>query len=203
MTASLRRPSYGTRTTVALAALAFAAITMVGCSGTPDAASKPTTQRTSSAAPAPSPSATSTGGSDTADVFAERDAFFAAQGFTTGTGPLKAKTEAQKALVQAQKEWTKQKGGVWDDRTESVLLALGSDACETGILNHHRIDGSTLKSLIVSSPLTAQLIPKDAAPDKAALYERNIASMSVFSASYLCPADKQAWAAAFAAAYPG
>ena len=136
-----------------------------------------------------------------ADAFAERDAFFAEQGFTGG-GPLTATTEAQKALVKAQREWIEKQGGTWDDRSESVLLALGSDACETGILNQHRIDGTMLKQLIVSSPLTEQLTPQDATPEEAALHERGLASMSVFSASYLCPDDADAWNAAFVTAYP-
>lgn len=138
-----------------------------------------------------------------ADAFAERDAFFAAQGFAGNTGALHAQTDAQRALVKAQRDWTEKQGGTWTDSSESILLALASDTCETGILSQHHVDAVTLKQMVVSSPLTAQLIPKDAAPDKAALYERNIASMSVFGASYLCPADNDAWSAAFQTAYPG
>lgn len=137
-----------------------------------------------------------------ADAFAERDAFFAEQGFTGDAGPLRAQTDAQRALVQAQKDWTEKQGGSWSDSSEAILLALASDTCETGILNQHQIDATTLKQLIVSSPLTAQLIPKETPAEQAALYERNIASMSVFGASYLCPADNDAWSAAFQTAYP-
>lgn len=137
-----------------------------------------------------------------ADAFAERDAFFAEQKFTDNAGALHAQTDAQRALVKAQRDWTEKQGGRWTDASEPILLALASDTCETGILNQHRIDAVILKRMVVSSPLTAQLIPKDAAPDEAALYERNIASMSVFGASYLCPADNDAWSAAFQATYP-
>jgi hypothetical protein len=195
------RPAIGTRIAGAIASMAFGVFVLVGCSAATTADPKPTSTAPASASPKPTADA-ATDDPGMADALAERDAFFAEQGFT-GNGPLKATTEAQKALVQAQKEWTQSKGGTWDDRTESILLALGSDTCETGILNQHRVDGTTLKKLIASSPLTAQLIPKDATTDQAALYERNIASMSVFSASYLCPADKDAWEAAFRTAYPG
>ena len=136
-----------------------------------------------------------------ADAFAERDAFFAEQGFTDSTGPLTAKTETQRALVAAQRAFTQQHGGAWTEQSESILLALASDTCETGILSGHRIDGDLLTKLIVSSPVTAQVVPKGTTAEQAARYERNIASMSVFGASYLCPADKDAWAAAFQSAY--
>jgi hypothetical protein len=193
------------RVAAVVACSAVALVVMTGCSQATTTESKPREKATPSASASPVPERTAgvdAGDPKLADAFAERDAFFAEQGFT-GNGPLKATTEAQRALVQAQKEWTEAKGGVWDDRSETILLALGSDTCETGILNQHRVDGITLKKLIGSSPLVAQLMPKDASADQAALYERNIASTSVFSASYLCPADKDAWEAAFRTAYPG
>lgn len=193
------------RVAAVVACSAVALVVMTGCSQATTTESKPREKATPSASASPVPERTAgvdAGDPKLADAFAERDAFFAEQGFT-GNGPLKATTEAQRALVQAQKEWTEAKGGVWDDRSETILLALGSDTCETGILNQHRVDGITLKKLIGSSPLVAQLMPKDASADQAALYERNIASTSVFSASYLCPADKDAWEAAFGTAYPG
>ena len=205
MNGAVRSSMPVSRVAAVVACSAVALIVMTGCSQATSPGSKPMQKAAPSTSASPVPERTAgvdAGDPQMADAFAERDAFFAEQGFT-GNGPLRATTEAQRALVQAQKEWTEAKGGVWDDRGETILLALGSDTCETGILNQHRVDGTTLKKLIVSSPLTAQLIPKDTPADQAALYERNIASMSVFSASYLCPADKDAWEAAFRTAYPG
>lgn len=199
MIESAGRTSRAIRTAGLAASSVIAVLVMAGCSMVSPAEPKPSAAAPSTAAPSPASTPTEIPGM--AEAFAERDAFFAAQGFT-GSGPLTAKTDAQRALVQAQKEWTEKQGAAWDDRTESILLALGSDTCETGILNQHRVDGFTLKRLIESSPLAKQLIPADASAEQSALYERNIASMSVFSASYLCPADKDAWDAAFAAAYP-
>lgn len=202
MIAAACRPSPGTRIAGVVATAAIAVAVLAGCTaGTADEPAPPATAASSSPSPDPTSEAASED-PEMEEAFAERDAFFAEQGFD-GSGPLTAKTDAQRALVQAQKEWTEQQGEVWDERTESILLALGSDTCETGILNQHRIDAPMLKKLIVSSPLTAELIPADASPEQATLYERNIASMSVFSASYLCPADTDAWQAAFTTAYPG
>lgn len=199
MFASVCRPSSGIRIAGIVASSIIAVTVLAGCTAGTSIETKPSDEVS-----APEPSdALETPGDEAVqdDVFAERDAFFAEQGFTGG-GPLQAKTDAQRALVQAQKDWTEQQGSVWDDRTESVLLALGSDTCETAILNGHQMDAFALKQLIMSSPLTAQLVPTDVTADQAAVYERNIASMSVFSASYLCPADNDVLQAAFAEAYP-
>lgn len=138
---------------------------------------------------------------DLAAAFAERDAFFAAQQFPEG-GALQARTDAQRALVQAQREWTEHQGGAWNAQSEAILLALASDTCETGILSRHRIDADLLRTQIASSPLAEQLIPAQASGEERARWERDIASMSVFGASYLCPQDRRAWSQAFEHAYP-
>lgn len=198
MIASAHRSAHGIRPAGVLGALALSVLVLAGCAGP-----SPTAPPTSVASPESAP-VRSTPASDAAlpaDVFAERDAFFAEQGFTGRAGPLAARTDTQRALVAAQRAWTEQHGGAWSDRSESVLLALSSDTCETGILSGHRIDAALLKKLIASSPVTAQAIPQGTPADQAALLERNIASMSVFGASYLCPADKDSWSRAFQAAY--
>lgn len=135
-------------------------------------------------------------------AFQERDEFFIEQRLPRDGSPLVAVTEAQKKLVTAQQEWVESQGGTWGARDEWILLALGSDTCENGILNQHRIDAQTLLTVVARSPLVQQLIPADATEQLRVQYVRNLASISVFAAGYLCPADSEAWQAAFAEAFP-
>jgi hypothetical protein len=180
----------------AIAASLVGLLLLAGCSGTPAAPDTERSQKPSaSAEPAPTPTGQTVAGLE--DAFAERDAFFAEQKFPTDGSLPRANTATQKELVQKQSDWVKSKGGTWTEQDESILLAMASDTCETGILNGHNIDAALLKKVIVGSPM----LPKSGTPEQQAALEKNFASVSVFGATYLCPDDGEAWTAAFDKAY--
>ena len=180
----------------AIAASLVGLLLLAGCSGAPAAPDAERSQKPSASAK-PSPKSSSDAADGLQDAFAERDAFFAEQKFPTDGTPPRATTPAQQELVKKQSDWVKSQGGTWSDKDESILLAMASDTCETGILNGHKIDGALLKQTIVGSPM----LPKNGTPEQKAALEKNFADVSVFGATYLCPEDGKAWIAAFGEAY--
>jgi hypothetical protein len=192
-------PAFSRSLRVPVAALVvLAGLSLCSCAAPAGTGAAPTPTGTA----APADEATDPDNADMEAAFAERDAFFDAQEFPDDGSLLEARTDAQKQLVAEQRAWTESQGGVWSEQSEAILLALGSDACETGILNHHRIDGDLLIGTISSSPLVNAVIPTEATDTERAAYERDLASMSVFAAGFLCPVDGEAWGAAFESAYP-
>ncbi|UNK72428.1 hypothetical protein [Microbacterium sp. H1-D42] len=150
----------------------------------------------------PSPADTEAESDAMSEALAEREAFLDAQQLPRDGTPLVAVTDAQKQLVTEQRAWSESQGATWTPQDESIVLALAADACESAILNQHVIDGAFLMTVVTNSPLVQQLIPADASDEKKALYVRNLASMSVFGAGFLCPSDKAAYNVAFAEAFP-
>jgi len=186
------------RTGGAIAAALVGLLLLAGCAGGPAAPDAGRSQKPpASAKPAPSPESSGDAAAGLEDAFAERDAFFAEQMFPTDGTPPRANTAAQQELVKKQSEWVTSQGGSWSEQDESILLAMASDTCETGILNGHKIDGALLKQTIVGSPM----LPQKGTPEQKAALEKNFADVSVFGATYLCPDDGEAWVAAFAEAY--
>ncbi|WJL95543.1 hypothetical protein QSU92_16780 [Microbacterium sp. ET2] len=191
------------RSTAAAAALVIVALSLAGCSFSvpvveSDASSSPTV-----AAPAPTQTESDdTAGDDQmADALAERDQFLADQQLPLDGSPLVAVTPAQQEFIAQQREFIESQGGTWDAQTESISLALAADACETAILNYHEVDAPLLQAHVASSPVFAQVIPADFTADQRAAAERNVASVMVFGAGFLCPEDGPQWEAAFTEVY--
>jgi hypothetical protein len=137
------------------------------------------------------------------DPLAERQEFFEAQQLPLDGTPLVAVTPAQKEFISQQRAYVEGQGSTWSAQDENISLALAADACETAILNSHRIDASTLQTHVATSPLFAAILPKDADAATLAAGERNIASVMVFGTSFLCPDDSAAWESAFTEVYGG
>ncbi|MDQ1122218.1 hypothetical protein [Microbacterium trichothecenolyticum] len=137
------------------------------------------------------------------DAFVEREEFFREQQLPTDGSPLVAVTPAQKEFIAQQRAYIESQGASWSAQDENIALALAADACETAILNAHRVDASVLQSHVVSSPLFAAILPKDADAATRAAGERNVASVMVFGTSFLCPDDAPAWQSAYTEVYGG
>jgi len=161
----------------------------------PSVSPKPTTS------PAPSQSADASNGDG--DVLAERDRFIQAQQLPLDGSPLVAVTPEQKEFIRQQREYVESQGSSWTSDDESIALALASDACETAILNHHRVDADLLKTHVATSPLFSALIPADASESDRAGAEASIASVMAFGTTFLCPADGDSWIAAYREVYRG
>jgi len=137
------------------------------------------------------------------DPLAERQAFFEEQQLPLDGTPLTAVTPAQKEFISQQRAYVEGQGSTWSAQDENISLALAADACETAILNSHRIDASTLQTHVATSPLFAAILPKDADAATRAAGESNVASVMVFGTSFLCPDDSAAWQAAYTEVYGG
>lgn len=175
-----------------LAVVATLALALTACAPT----ESPRTTPTNSSAPAPDDDKAM------ADALAERDAFLEEQQLPLDGSPLVAVTEAQKQLVAQARERAEAQGGTWTEREEWILLALGSDTCESGILNQHRIDAEFMMAMLSGSPLVQQLVPADATQSELGARLQGIAKTAVFAAGYMCPDDKAAWDAALQEAFP-
>ncbi len=190
------------RSTAAAASLVVVALSLAGCSFSipveVEASSSPTA---SSSAPTPSPTDDSDTDDPMADALAERDQFLADQQLPLDGSPLVAVTPAQQEFIAQQRAFIESQGGTWDAQTESISLALAADACETAILNYHEVDAPLLQAHVASSPVFAQLLPADFPEDQRAAAERNVASVMVFGAGFLCPEDGPQWEAAFTEVY--
>jgi hypothetical protein len=157
-----------------------------------------------SAAPAPSPAPTeTTQPTETTDpskkykdAFAERDQFVRDQQLPLDGSALKAVTPKQKEFIARMKSEYAKIGGTWSDQDETIALALTSDACETSILNSHKVDEVTARSHVSTSPLIASLV-KQASADKQAAATNGLVKTSVIGTGYMCPADFPQWRAAF------
>lgn len=110
--------------------------------------------------------------------------------------PLVAVTEPQKEFVSQQRAYFESQGGTWTPETEWIALALAADACETSILNFHEVTASTAQAHIATSPLIAAMVQGLEGAERTA-GERNVVSIMVFGAGFLCPADGPQWQAAF------
>lgn len=137
------------------------------------------------------------------DPLAERQEFFEDQQLPLDGTPLVAVTPAQKEFISQQRAYVEGQGSTWSAQDENIALALAADACETAILNSHRVDASTLQTHVATSPLFAAILPKDADAATLAAGERNVASVMVFGTSFLCPDDAPAWQSAYSEVYGG
>lgn len=190
------------RSTVAAASLVIVALGLAGCSfSLPVEVESSSSPTASSSAPTPSASDDADGDDPMADALAERDQFLADQQLPLDGTPLVAVTPAQQEFIAQQRAFIESQGGTWDAQTESISLALAADACETAILNDHEVDAPLLQAHVASSPVFAQLIPDDFTADQRVAAERNVASVMVFGAGFLCPEDGPLWEAAFTEVY--
>lgn len=137
---------------------------------------------------------------DYAARFLERDQFINDQQLPLDGSPLKAITDEQKKFVAEHRAHVESSGGNWSDEAESLILALTADACESAILNGHKIDAFLFMTHVASSPLFNSL-----APDTSEDYETvraSIADIMVYGMQHLCPADFDDWTRVFYEVYP-
>lgn len=160
---------------------------------TQDQAEAPTTAEPAPTFEAtPSPEPTDDSGSEIGDAIAEREAFMKAQKQPVDGSLLVAQTPEQRAFVDEAKVSLEERGGVWDAQTESYTLALTLDACETSILNGHKVDENTVRTHAETSPLLAALI-EGAQPDQQAALKSGLMNLAVTGISHVCPADFDQW----------
>lgn len=136
---------------------------------------------------------------DMAAVFAERDAFFAAQQQPMDGSELTPKTPDQQQFIDDQTAWVEQQGGTVTSQAVSIWLALAIDGCETAILNAHDVDSSIFAMHVSTSPLISTLVAQSDNPDA----EPNLAQTMVFGMSYICPSDGAQWSTLWDEAYGG
>lgn len=142
--------------------------------------------------PAPDSEPTEEPGSGISDALAERETFMRTQQQPMDGSLLAAKTPEQQAFVAEAKEYIEGSGGVWDATTESYALALTLDACETSILNGHKIDENTVRTHASTSPLLAALIQGVPAEQKAGVTS-GLMNLAVTGVRHVCPADFDQW----------
>lgn len=190
------------KTTSRITAALIAGCVALGLSACAGATDRLVPVDSASAQASGSPEATE--GPISADVFAERDAFFEAQGGAPDPSkPLVAVTPEQKDFVAQQRAFVAEQGGQVDEQYDSVILALALDVCETSILNAHKVDESTFATHVATSPLVAALLPADGAEEERTSAERNLMSVAVFGTTFLCPDDAPRWQQAAQAYYGG
>ncbi|WP_433673611.1 hypothetical protein [Microbacterium gorillae] len=136
---------------------------------------------------------------DMAAVFAERDAFFAAQQQPMDGSELTPKTPDQQQFIDDQTAWVEQQGGTVTSQAVSIWLALAIDGCETAILNAHDVDSSIFAMHVSTSPLISALVAQSDNPDA----EPNLAQTMVFGMGYICPSDGAQWSTLWDEAYDG
>ncbi|MEB4616163.1 hypothetical protein [Leucobacter sp. M11] len=200
------RPTTLTRAAAAALALTLGAV-LAGCAAGPSDSPKPAaSEATESPAPSesePTESESAPAGVDMDKALAERDAFIRDQQLPLDGSTLVAVTEGQKAFIAEEKAFIESQGATWGGaEQEGIYLALAADACETAILNGHRIDTTTLETHVGTSPLFASLIPAEITGAERQAAERNVASIMVNGTKYLCEPDFAQWSAAFDAGYP-
>lgn len=152
----------------------------------------PTLEPSPSSEPTPDAEPTEEPGSGIGDALAEREEFMRTQDQPMDGSLLVAKTPEQKAFVAEAKEYIEGSGGVWDAQTESYALALTLDACETSILNGHKIDENTVRTHATTSPLLAALIQGVPAEQKAGVTS-GLMNLAVTGVGHVCPADQGQW----------
>lgn len=181
--------------------LASLALALSACS----AATEPLVPiETPAASGAASPSPQPTEALISEDVFAERDAFFEAQGGAPDPSkPLAPATPEQQDFVAQQRAYVIEQGGQVDEQYDTVILALTLDVCETSILNAHRVTESTFATHLASSPLIAALVPTELDDAQRRDAERNLMSVAVFGTTFLCPDDAPQWQQAAQTFYGG
>lgn len=170
--------------------------------GPDGAAGSPTSAPDGEQSPLPAES-TTVDPDDVSDVFAEREEYFREQQLPMDGTPLVAVTTAQKQFIAEQRAYVEQQGSTWTSTDESLALALAGDACETAILSRHQVDATTMNTHVATSPLFAQLIPSDVQGAARTQAEKPIASVMVFGATFMCPADGDKWVAAYQEVYGG
>lgn len=170
--------------------------------GPDGAAGSPTSALDGEQSPLPAES-TTVDPDDVSDVFAEREEYFREQQLPMDGSPLVAVTAAQKQFIAEQRAYVEQQGSTWTSTDESLALALAGDACETAILSRHQVDATTMNTHVATSPLFAQLIPSDVQGAARTQAEKPIASVMVFGATFMCPADGDKWVAAYQEVYGG
>lgn len=135
------------------------------------------------------------GGDYGGDVLAEREAFFEEQGLPLDGTPLKAHTPEQKAFIEDLKQLQESLGNEWDDGLEWTALALSMDACETSILNSHRVDANTVRIHASTSPIVADLAEGRTEEERIRVTDGAM-SIATRGVGYLCPADYDDWKSA-------
>ena len=174
-----------TRTPRVVVAVTAAVLVLSACTASPPDAA-PTPARTPAADAVQTPSE---------DAFAEREAFFDAQGRPQEGSLPTPQTPEQAEFLAQQRAYVESQGGTWDEFYDGVALAVTLDACETSILNGHEVMPETARAHIETSPLMSEI----AAGDPAAT--QGLASIMVFGTGFVCPADAPQWEAAYAELY--
>ena len=198
------------RRTIAVTSAVLAAGLMLSACSAADAApdAKPSSKATPEAsAKEPVPGAEASEGSEDGPVdfeaaLAERDQFIADQGMPLDGTPLVAHTDAQKEFIGREKAFVESQGQMWSAEAESTYLALAMDACETSILQGHRVTQDTLVVHVASSPLFQAMLPAEITGEERRVGERNTSAKMITGVSYLCEADTAHWVEAFNAVYP-
>lgn len=130
---------------------------------------------------------------DWSERFIERDQFIADQKIDLSAPPFLAITDAQKQYIKLQKQHVEATGVQWNDELESLALSLTLDACETAILNGHRIDAMLLTTHIYSSPTIQGLAELDETEAEREATIETLTDAAIFGMSFLCPADYEGW----------
>lgn len=160
------------------------------------AASTPTTTSEPQATPdSSSRDAESDSSGGFADMFEERDEFMKAQQQPVGDEVLTAVTPEQKELVAEARAHVEQKGEIWDEEQESLVLVLALNACETSILNGHDINESTVQMHVATSPVLTALL-QGATEEQRVSAVTGLMNLTVTGTTYLCPADSEQWSSA-------
>lgn len=202
-----RTPGKITALSALLAAGLAAGLALSGCSlaepaPSPTSSSKPTPD---ASAPTSKPGESAESGDGTVDMaaaLAERDRFISDQGLPLDGSLLTAQTDPQRAFIAAERAFVESQGGAWSAEAESTYLALAMDACETSILQGHRVTTDTFTVHVGTSPLFAALIPEQVTGEERRVGERNTAAKMVAGVSYVCEADLAQWVAAYDEVYP-
>lgn len=188
------------RNATLLVTAAFLTAGLAGCgtnaSSEPDTTTEPDTS--TSASPTPTPTDSVTDGM--AEALAQRDRFLAEQQLPTDSSMLVAVTPEQKEFIAQQREYLESQGVAWTEQHETIYLAAAVDACETAILNGHDVDAALLDAHVTSSPIF-QTVLGDLEGQEREAGERNLVSIMVFGAGFICPDDAPGWEAAFDEVY--
>lgn len=130
-----------------------------------------------------------------AEAFAEREQFFIDQNVTPGA-EVSATTPEQKTFIGRQREYMEANGVTWNPQIENFYLALSLNACETSILNAHKIDQSGYENYFMTSPLLADAL-KGLSGDQLTSASKNVEEVVIFGMSYVCPGDVNDWSTVY------
>ena len=134
----------------------------------------------------------------------ERDAFIEAQQLPPGS-TLKAVTPEQKEFISAQTEYMESQGYEVDDELENLYLVVALEACETSILNNHKVNANVVYQHLITDPTLDAVVESSAdslsPEEKDFLYEQ-VNSVATYGMTFICPADAAAWQKASQEVFP-